>query len=322
MVSNQKNINNVKWKELYGKNQKPPETALNDFWPNEIRELLAKLSNALSDKYGFALTNLTYTVTYGWKFKYSFSSVGFIANVFILDDGFVVDNIAVRDSAGYHDALSYVSSLYTDDFINKCNEKIFKRNKEQIERSKRRIEREEKETKAFLNAVDPEKLNKFVWSPKISQGKIKKLYATDAKHIRDEELVDEVGFMIYARCLQGRDERQFAKSNKLKCHYCGEINKKPSNGLIVCPCGYAYIFREYMRDMNKKRMPSWSFHYDFINKWEVARTYSDKMMVIDFLIHECHKNMFSGVNRNSAGINLIHGTNKQVNELILSLAYK
>jgi hypothetical protein len=171
--------------------------------------------------------------------------------------------------------------------------------------------------------ADPAKLNKFVWSPRISDKKIKQLYDSDAKMIYDEELVDEVGYTLYTRCLQGRDERLLANEGKLKCHHCGVINTSPPNGLIVCPCGYAYIFREYMRSFNKNGMPSRSatpFFNEFIIKWERVKTYADKMLAIDYVIHECHLDMLSGVKRGFAGGNLIDG--KNVQELILSLAYK
>jgi hypothetical protein len=45
------------------------------------------------------------------------------------------------------------------------------------------------------------------------------------------------------------------------------------------------------------------------------------MRLIDWVIHECHLNMFSGVKRGEAGTNLIHGSKKDVKALILKLAY-
>lgn len=50
-------------------------------------------------------------------------------------------------------------------------------------------------------------------------------------------------------------------------------------------------------------------------------TYSEKMRIIDQLVHEFHINLVTGVKGRFVGINLIEGTKKQIEELILSLAY-
>lgn len=79
-----------------------------------------------------------------------------------------------------------------------------------------------------------------------------------------------------------------------------------------------------MRSFNTNSMPSRSatpFFNEFIDKWPSAKGYAEKMRLIDWVIHECHVNMLSGVKRHFAGINLIEGTKQQVSELILSLAY-
>ena len=59
----------------------------------------------------------------------------------------------------------------------------------------------------------------------------------------------------------------------------------------------------------------------FVNDWPKAKNYSDKMRLIDNLIHEFHINLSSGVKGRFVGINLIEGNKKQIEELILGLAY-
>jgi len=181
------------------------------------------------------------------------------------------------------------------------------------------------ELNKILERVEPEKLNKFKWTPCVSRHSIKRLYNLDAKLVYDEELVDEVGYAMYARCLQGRDETILNYSGKLLCHNCRTVHVSPANGIITCSCGYTYIFHEYRKSFQKARMPSGAatpFFNEFINKWERAKTYQDKMLAIDYVIHECHLNMISNVKRGFAGCNLIQGNKKQVSEFILELAYK
>ena len=247
-----------------------------------------------------------------------------VKNVHIFDDCFGIDGIIVRNKEDYQSALTHVASLYTDDFIKAHKEKIAIRNKKQAERSKLLSKYRKDELNAFLKTIDPEKLNKFRWSPCVSRESIKKLYKLNAKLIYDEELVDEVGFTLYTRCLQGRDETLLNYSGKVLCHNCKKINMPPANRFIICSCGHAYVFHEYRKSFQKAKMPSGSatpFFNEFINKWERAKTYHDKMLAIDYVIHECHLNMISNVKRGFAGCNLIEGNRKQVSELILDLAY-
>jgi hypothetical protein len=317
-------MSSTAWIELYDKEHRPPPTSLQDFWDSETRAMFTDFCEIIGNKYGLHLIRGKYTEKYGWSFTFSISSFQFLRNIYILDDGFTVNKIIVKSRDDFQAAIDYISSLPVEAFRAKLEEKIKKRNESQKARSKRRLERERNAKEEFMKSIDPKKLNKFVWSPKISEEKIRKLYESDARMIYDDELVDEVGYTLYARCLQGRDERLLANERKLKCHGCGEINNAPQNDRIVCPCGHAYMFYEYMRSFNKNGMPSRSatpFFNEFIKKWEMVKTYADKMLAIDYVINECHMNMLAGNGqRGFAGGNLIDS--KNVQELILSLAYK
>ena len=324
-------INNTAWKLQFDKINRPNFSNhgmlgfWSDFWTKETVKLFNDFSNELSVKYKLALTHIIYTVMYGWKFSYSLSNIVLVKNVYIYDDSFGIDEIIVRNKKDYHKALVYVDSLYKDDFIKLYKEKISIRNKKQAERSKRLTKRRKEELDKILININPEKLNKFKWSPCVSRDSIKKLYKLNADFIYDVELVDMVGFTLYARCVQGRDEALLYNEGKLLCHNCKRICISPANGIVVCKCGYTYIFREYRMSFNRNGMPSRSatpFFNEFIEKWERAKTYHDKMQAIDYVIHECHLNLISNVKRNFAGCNLIQGNKNQVSELILDLAYK
>jgi hypothetical protein len=79
-----------------------------------------------------------------------------------------------------------------------------------------------------------------------------------------------------------------------------------------------------MRSFNKNGMPSRSatpFFNEFIEKWPSAKDYAEKMRLIDWVIHQCHLNMLSGVTRGFAAKNLFEGSKKELHDLILQLAY-
>ncbi|MDR0948768.1 MAG: hypothetical protein LBM69_04560 [Lachnospiraceae bacterium] len=314
----------VSWKELYDKSNRPDRTALNNFWRSNVRQVFVELSNTLHRQYGLALTNLTYTKTHGWIMKFTKSGIVLVKKVIFEQDAFYIDHISVNNAESMQTALEYVESLYTPDFLKQFQEKIETRNKKQVERSKRSAQNEKNAINEIVKIVGNDKLNQFKWSPKLSQRDLKRLYREDAKMIYNDELVDEVGYTLYARCIQGRDERLLANENKLKCHNCGNILSKTNSQILQCDCGHHYVFREYMRSFNKNSMPSRSatpFFNDFINRWPFAKSYHEKMQLIDWVIHQCHLNMLSGVKRGFAGLNLIEGSKEEVRNLILELAY-
>ena len=319
-------ITNTAWKEFYAKDNYPFEssTVLEDFWPSDIRNVFVTFSNEMGKRFGLNLASPTYTKQHGWKFKFNKSGIALIKNVVIGDDCFYIDHVCVQNDTDIPEAVRYVESLYTEDFLAKFEERISLRNKRQVERSKRRVEREEAELAAFSKRVDTAKLNKFKWAPKVPRQYFIRLYKSDAQMMIDEELLNEVGFMLYVRCLQGKEESDLARKRMLKCHNCGIILAKPQDELITCNCGYSYIFREYMRSYHKNKMPRGAaapFFDKFMDDWPKMKTSAEKMRLIDWVIHECHLNMLSGVKRGFAGINLIEGTKKQVCELINELAY-
>ncbi|MDR0896474.1 MAG: hypothetical protein LBN04_01320 [Oscillospiraceae bacterium] len=312
------------WQKLYDENNRPKMSALNDFWNPNIRQLFVELSIQLHNQYGLALTHLMYTKSHGWTLKFTKSGVVLVKRVIVMDDSFYIDSILVADENSMQNALDYVASLYTPEFIEQFNEKIKKRNRKQVERSRRFAQRKKDELDAILSNINGDKLNQFHWSPRVPLAYLKRLYKDDAKMFFNDDLVDEVGYMLYARCLQGRDERLLANEGKLKCHHCGKILSKTNSPLLQCDCGYSYIFREYMRSFNENGMPSRSatpFFNEFVNKWPFAKEYREKMRLIDEVIHQCHLNMLSGVTRGFAGMNLFEGSKREINELILALAY-
>ena len=60
----------------------------------------------------------------------------------------------------------------------------------------------------------------------------------------------------------------------------------------------------------------------FMQKWLGCKTTKDKMLLIDWLVHECHVTLMSGEEGRSVCINLIEGTLKQIGDLITELAYE
>ena len=175
---------------------------------------------------------------------------------------------------------------------------------------------------ALQEEIVASKFNIYKWTPAVSRAKIKRLYEDDTKGLLDSDLLDDVGYTFYARCLQGKEEWEIMQERKVRCHNCGNV--LPIERLCTCECGYQYTYKEYRKSFRAHNMPAGAakqIFYDFIENWPKAKNNIIKMRVIDNLIHECHFNIRSGAKGRPVGFNLIQGTNSQVIDLILNLTY-
>ncbi len=69
-----------------------------------------------------------------------------------------------------------------------------------------------------------DELPRIYWAKRISRAKIWRLYQRDALGIADEDLIDEVGTALYARC---QSIIMVTEANRVICPQC--------QNLIVCP---------------------------------------------------------------------------------------
>jgi hypothetical protein len=314
------------WKTTYRniKEKRPGINEIKLFLPDDIAILFEEFSNYLNHKYCINCKPPVYTEKDGWVYSYGRSSVIMLNRVLIEDNAFVIEDIRVHNKSDLQRAIKMIDRLYTEDFAKRFIYETSIKNEKQKQNTKNRLLRERAEIEAMSDIINKDRFNKFSWSPKLSRQKLAKLYKSDANGFQDEEMIDDVGYTLYARCLQGRDERLLIESKKIKCHNCKNI-LPASSALIQCQCGNQYLFREYMRSFRKEKMPSGSatkIFNDFIKNWSKAKGYIEKMLLIDRLIHEFHINLNSGVKGRFVAINLIQGTKKQIGDLIISLAYE
>lgn len=86
-----------------------------------------------------------------------------------------------------------------------------------------------------------------------------------------------------------------------------------------CSCGRQYSYREYRRSFRKNNMPTGAvakIFAAFIEDWEWAKTYQEKMLLIDTLLHEFHLSMISGATHCPVAMNFIDGSRERVDQII------
>lgn len=156
------------------------------------------------------------------------------------------------------------------------------------------------------------------WAPRVRQAAIWQLYRNDAQGILDQELIDEVGTALYARC----QSILLVSSAKVRCPRCGQVFHVGSGHgdeeVIACPaegCAWQTTYRQYHDSWRRRRLISWGIQpvlRSFMERYERARRTRDKMILIDQLLHEFHRNMTTGELRGPAACNLIEGKGPQV----------
>ena len=168
------------------------------------------------------------------------------------------------------------------------------------------------------------------WEPRVPQHMIRRLYQTDAQGIYDAELIDDIGFRLFARC-QSFLEAEEARRGRAKCHGCGAIilhssgfSSEDKQRLLKCgDCGWEISWGEYFSTIHKKQLSGGdlvSLFRNFVARFPCARSPREKMLLIDRLIHGFHYNLESGPRRPS-GVNLIEGSMREVIAFLNQLTY-
>jgi hypothetical protein len=162
------------------------------------------------------------------------------------------------------------------------------------------------------------------WARRVKQETIRRLYTLDAKGVFDDELVDEVGYAILARCESIRTVTR-AHAGLATCPRCRGVieHEWAKERALVCGCGWQTTWGEYLRTYQGKQLhggKAYPMFRAFIDHWPAARSYREKMLVIDALIHACHGE-FKGSMGRPAACNVIEGTMKELAAFLDELAY-
>ncbi len=147
------------------------------------------------------------------------------------------------------------------------------------------------------------------WASRVNPRLIERLYLSDASHVEDVELADEVGYALLARC-QSILEIEAANQGRFQCPGCEhewqvhDWNRFDMTGVVACPsCGWTVSWKVFMHTYQHKHLGqggSEPYHKEFVAAFPQARTYVDKVRAIDRLIHCFHWQMIGQPGRPTA----------------------
>ena len=166
---------------------------------------------------------------------------------------------------------------------------------------------------------------KVTWSQRVSRDKIKKLYESDANHMLDYDLLQDVGYAFIARSESILAANRLLKFHIFACPSCGEdIHENKENRSYICGCGWSVGEKELKATYQGKQLIGYAldeYANKFIADWNRALNDPKKQMVaVDYLIHRFHWEMTEKPTRPVA-VNFIEGSMNTVTQLILELAY-
>ena len=165
-----------------------------------------------------------------------------------------------------------------------------------------------------------------VWAPRLDQSLLRRLYEADAQGIQDDELLDEVGWRLKARCESFITAVEAARG-RVQCPACGQIvlHHAGVDEILRCAsCGWEMPWRVYFKSFQHKQLSGadavLALFGEFVAQFPKARTPQEKMLCIDRLIHGFHYNLQFGPTR-AVGVNLIKGGYHEVVDFLDRLTY-
>jgi len=160
----------------------------------------------------------------------------------------------------------------------------------------------------------------------VRRHKIRRLYENDAMGIYDEELIDDVGYGLLARCQSFIAANQ-ARRGEAPCPSCSRTvpHARGKEEVLRCECGWEIAWGEYFKTIQHKQLsggePVLDLFREFVRFFPSARTPREKVLLIDQLIHGFHWALKEGTRTRPVAINLIEGKLRQVIAFLDDLNY-
>ena len=165
-----------------------------------------------------------------------------------------------------------------------------------------------------------------VWAPRLKRQQIRRFYETCSAGIFDANVIDDVGYSLYARCMSML-EVGLARRGRLHCPACDEIVTRtrmdhPDEELVCSHCRWTCSWRNYRDSYKGKslfpgRMES--IIADFVRTFRSAKEHRERIVLIDTLIHSIHAELVGG--HKPAAYQFIEGATEDIAAFLNALTY-
>ena len=166
-----------------------------------------------------------------------------------------------------------------------------------------------------------------VWAYRLKKSDIERLYRSCSTGILDDELIDEVGFGLLARCMSMLQVAEAIRGRPVcpQCDARAEVKDMyASNATAVCrDCGWTCSWKAYQKTYQRKGLFAGGMEFsvqDFVDRFSTARSHREKLVLIDTLIHRFHWESATDAGRPGA-CSLIEGKMKDIMPFLDRLTY-
>jgi hypothetical protein len=149
-----------------------------------------------------------------------------------------------------------------------------------------------------------------------------RLYDADANGIQDIDLVDEVGSYLHARC----EAFYWVHRGEVACPACGTTFAVKIQDATACPtplCSWHTTYDTYGQSLRNHYVHTGRATEAFIafyRAYPAAKSYGQKMILIDQLIHSFHLDEKTSRPVKSVASKLLEGNKKDVVRLLDALS--
>jgi hypothetical protein len=165
-----------------------------------------------------------------------------------------------------------------------------------------------------------------VWAPRLRKSQIEQLYQSASRGMLDEELVDEVGFSLHARCVSMLQVSEAIRGTP-PCPNCGAMAQLDEGQMLFvqcAQCGWLCPWEQYQKTYQNKSLNAGGmepFVRDFVQKFPTTHSHRERMVLIDTLIHRFHWESAGVEDGRPGATNLIQGKMKDVMAFLDHLNY-
>ncbi len=137
-------------------------------------------------------------------------------------------------------------------------------------------------------------MNRIRWAPRIKMAQIAQLYRLDAMGLADEDMLNQVGFGLFQRC---RSILMVTDANQVDCPQCGATiacsaeRWSREHPVLCAACGFKASYGQWRDSWRKQELVGGNavrVYREFFQAYPKAKTYAEKMLLIDQLIHAFH----------------------------------
>jgi len=161
-----------------------------------------------------------------------------------------------------------------------------------------------------------------VWAPRLRKAQIAQLYEASGRGFIDEELIDDVGFSLLARAESILAATE-ASRGRAQCPVCSIIFEHDHEDLKCSHCGWECSWEAYKKTIKYKHLNAGGmkpFLEEFAEAFPQARSHTDRLVLIDTLIHKYHWETSTGGGRPGACC-LIEGKMSNIMPFLDGLSY-